>query len=669
MFVFLNRLMRFTSIKLFLLILLAFAFVQARAQSVVCNGSLGDPVFKLDFGAGQGYGPPLANGVTDFIYDLGCPNDGHYTIVNNTNIGIGGSNCHPEGWQVVTHDHTGDVNGYMMLINASTTASKFFTYKIADGVLCPNTKYEFSAYILNLIFQAHAGPGISRPDIVFSITQADGTTFTYDTSDIPESVNADDWRKYSMPFKTSGGNTAITLEMTNKSPGGPGNDLLLDDIAFRACGPTMPVGFSNIDINAPQDVCVGETKNFTIVSNVGDDYTDKSLQWQKLNAAGNWDDLPGETGSQLLVPVKVNTPVGAYEYRLAAAEGVNINSPSCRTYSQVLTIRVNAYLDKPSITAPAVCEGDALILTATAPGAVSYEWTGPGVTVSNKNQNPLIIDNATVAAVGDYQVTAISAGGCPTPSDKVIPTVNLKPVIPVIAPAPICKGSITLLNETTPNAKSYSWLPVIGLSDPTSGSPAAKPAETTTYTVTVTSNEGCTATQTVTVTVMPVPEASVSPQKKIFEGQSVVLDAEAKYADTYLWTPADGLDDPTKLNPVASPTDDITYTLKASSGIGCGFVNATVFVRVYNKIVIPTTFSPNGDGLNDYWDMEALSTYPQCSLNVFSRSGQKVYTSTGYDKPWNGAYKGYVLPSGTYYYVIDLKNNAPLLSGWVLIVH
>lgn len=663
--------MRFNPLKLFLLILLAFACIQVRAQSVVCNGSLGDPVFKLDFGAGQGYGPPLGNAITDFTYVQGCPEDSEYTIVNTTNINPanGFGNCHPEGWQVVTHDHTGNTNGYMMLVNASKDPQKFFTYKINAGTLCQNTKYEFSAWVFNLIFQAHAGPGVHEPDITFIITNANGEKTTYDTGEIPASANADDWRRYGMLFSTGSGNNEITIEMINNEPGLNGNDLMLDDIEFRPCGPTMPVGFSNVNTNAPQDICVGEAKDYTLVSNVGNDYTDTRLQWQKRNTAGGWDDLPGATGSQLPVSVTTTTPVGTYEYRLAAAEGNNINSSGCRTYSQALDIRVNAYLAKPSVTVPAVCEGDALTLTATAPGAVNYEWTGPGVTPDNMNQNPLIIDNASVADVGQYQAFAFSAGGCPTASDKVTATVNLKPVITVNTPAPICKGSATIISADAPNAKSYSWAPVTGLSDPAAKNPAAKPAETTTYTVTVTSNEGCTDTKTVTVTVMPAPEASISPQKKIFEGQSVVLDAAAPNADTYLWTPADGLDDPTKLNPVASPTDDITYTLKATSGIGCGSAYATVFVRVYKKIIIPTTFSPNGDGLNDYWDIEALSTYPKSSLNVFSRSGQKVYSSTGYDKPWNGAYNGYILPSGTYYYVIDLKSGAPLLSGWVLIVH
>jgi gliding motility-associated-like protein len=91
-------------------------------------------------------------------------------------------------------------------------------------------------------------------------------------------------------------------------------------------------------------------------------------------------------------------------------------------------------------------------------------------------------------------------------------------------------------------------------------------------------------------------------------------------------------------------------------------------VRVYKKIIIPNTFSPNNDGINDYWNIDALVTYPGSSILIFNRYGQQVYQSTGYARPWDGTYNGSPLPQGTYYYIIDLKNNTPKLTGWVLIV-
>ena len=51
-----------------------------------------------------------------------------------------------------------------------------------------------------------------------------------------------------------------------------------------------------------------------------------------------------------------------------------------------------------------------------------------------------------------------------------------------------------------------------------------------------------------------------------------------------------------------------------------------------------------------------LNTYPNSMLTVYSRNGQPVFQSAGYPHPWNGTYNGKQLPAGTYYYVIDFKN-------------
>jgi len=96
--------------------------------------------------------------------------------------------------------------------------------------------------------------------------------------------------------------------------------------------------------------------------------------------------------------------------------------------------------------------------------------------------------------------------------------------------------------------------------------------------------------------------------------------------------------------------------------------SSSVFVKVYKKITIPNTFSPNGDGRNDYWDIDALITYPESLMLVFDRYGQQVFRSVGYANPWDGKYNGQPVPVGTYYYVLDLKNNTPKISGWVLVV-
>ncbi len=87
-----------------------------------------------------------------------------------------------------------------------------------------------------------------------------------------------------------------------------------------------------------------------------------------------------------------------------------------------------------------------------------------------------------------------------------------------------------------------------------------------------------------------------------------------------------------------------------------------------NALVIPNTFTPNGDGVNDTWIIKNLDLFPACNVSVYTRYGQKVYASLGYSIPWNGRYKGSPLPSGTFYYIIDLNNGAKALSGFVVIL-
>jgi len=86
------------------------------------------------------------------------------------------------------------------------------------------------------------------------------------------------------------------------------------------------------------------------------------------------------------------------------------------------------------------------------------------------------------------------------------------------------------------------------------------------------------------------------------------------------------------------------------------------------NIQIPNTFSPNGDGINDSWQIQELSKYTGISVTIFNRNGQKIFSSTGYDKPFDGRWQGTDLPIGTYYYVIDLKGSCSSLKGGVTII-
>ena len=69
---------------------------------------------------------------------------------------------------------------------------------------------------------------------------------------------------------------------------------------------------------------------------------------------------------------------------------------------------------------------------------------------------------------------------------------------------------------------------------------------------------------------------------------------------------------------------------------------------------IPGGISPNGDGVNEYWDIQGLEDYPNATVTVFNRSGQKVYSGTSQDPAWDGTTNGRECPTADYYYIIDL---------------
>lgn len=646
--------MRRIFLKLFFTVITVAAFLPASAQT--CTGSLGDPIKTENFGSGAANpSPELPPGATTYKFSENtCPDDGFYSIVNAT------SGCFQNTWITVSSDHTGNPNGYMMIVNASNDPGVFYTESFTG--LCPNTTYEFAAWILNLMVPSACGGAPIKPNITFSIEQDNLPARTYNTGDIPASGKVN-WVQYGTYFTTGPNVSTVTVKMTNNAPGGCGNDLVLDDITFRACGPTISAGFNDVSSSSDQPLCDGDMATYTLKTSItpADIYTQPAYQWQSNNGNG-WQDMPGKTSATLNIAFQPAV-VGTYQYRLGAADGTNINSPNCRVYSQPLTVNVypNPVITGIALTQPPVCEGNTLSILAS--GGATYKWTGPNDFTSA--QNPLVINNIKSSDAGDYTVTAYSQYCQSQPfttSVSVIP----KPTAKATGNTTICSGDHTQLGAS--GGASYSWSPGKTLSDSTVANPVASPTDTTTYKVTVTDASGCSDTASVTVNVLKNPVASAGSNKVIFEGQSVRLTATAEYSNVFSWTPATGLSDPNILNPIASPTDDITYTLHATSTQNCGTASSSVFVKVYKKITIPTSFSPNNDGINDYWNIDALVTYPQCILTVFNRYGQQVFRSVGYGKPWNGKYNGQPLPDGTYYYILDLKNNTPKMSGWVVIV-
>ena len=92
---------------------------------------------------------------------------------------------------------------------------------------------------------------------------------------------------------------------------------------------------------------------------------------------------------------------------------------------------------------------------------------------------------------------------------------------------------------------------------------------------------------------------------------------------------------------------------------------------ITRDIQIFSSFSPNGDQINDVWTINGIQKYPYSTVKIFNRWGEEIFISdTGYTTKWDGQRGGKALPVGTYYYIITLigENESEELSGSVTIV-
>lgn len=318
------------NIKTYLPIII-FCFFYSKTFAQLCEGNLGDPLVEIDFGSGSGRGDALGTDITAFTYsNSGELDEGEYTIASTTS-GLKGTAWH------VTSDHTGDTNGYMMVINSAVLANEGVFYTKSVTGLCSNTTYEFSAWLIN-IMNPSTGTDEYHPDVTFRISDTSGNILgSYNTGDIAQTTSGS-WLQYGFYFTLENDNEVIITILNSAPSAHPGNDIALDDIAFRPCGPTITNSI-NDELGSSITLCEDEISNYTFQAEVSSGYLDPQFQWQYSDDLGlNWSDIGGET-TQSYVFTDTSNP-GEFQYRITVANGINIASESCRIASEIFNVTI-----------------------------------------------------------------------------------------------------------------------------------------------------------------------------------------------------------------------------------------------------------------------------------------------------------------------------------------
>ncbi len=362
-----------------------------------------------------------------------------------------------------------------------------------------------------------------------------------------------------------------------------------------------------------------------------------------------------------------------------------ITSDGCKSLVKQIPVTVNPQPLPDFTFTPSACLPQARIdfLNITPPSLStwSYKWYFVQNPSTMQDSSTAQSPNHIYTAVGPHAVKLIATSpvtGCTNFITKPVNTIHRAPVASFNfdLPSTCVNQSVRVLQNSTPQEGTLtSWGWNYGDNSTAVGqSPVPHTYNAIgTYNVllTVTNSFGCVDDSMRSFRVYPYPVVNAGPDDYVLQGGTFPMAATALGNTlTYLWT---SIPSPTYLssnvilNPLAKPVVDITYKLSVTAEGGCTKADS-VFIKVLKFPEIPNTFTPNNDGIHDFWEIKYLFTYPGNKVQVFTRTGQKVFESNGYAKPWDGNMNGKSLPFDTYYYIIEPGSGRKPLTGYVTIV-
>ncbi len=321
----------------------------------------------------------------------------------------------------------------------------------------------------------------------------------------------------------------------------------------------------------------------------------------------------------------------------------------------------------------ALCKTDSVLLQPVS-YALSYVWT-PTTALSNAHTK---YPKAAPATTTQYFLTS-NLGKCQA-KDSITIFVAPYPQSNAGKDTAICIGGKAQLHGSI-NATYFSWKPITNMLYANTLDPVVAPSKTTTYILTVTDTSYCkkAVNDSVDVNVIVPWPINLGNDTTVVVNQPLQLNAATAGNNyTYTWQPATylsstAIQDPIALFPASAP-DYMTYYVTAITPDGC-VVNDNLTVKVFKTapdILVPSGFTPNGDGKNDILKPILLGIAKLNYFNIYNRYGQMIYSTSEPGKGWDGTIGGVPQTAGdTFVFMaqgIDYFGNVIFRKGTTVLI-
>ena len=516
---------------------------------------------------------------------------------------------------------------------ATVSGTYTYTWTISNGICAP------SAATVTVNFQLAPTGGTIAPVVYCSST--DTATVT-----VAGVSNATQYT-WALPAGLSGTSTSASILVGGTVPGVYTVTVTPHNIGATTCSGTPITGTVTIEalpvidsVVAVGPACVGaSTGSITVYATS----SNGSLTYS-INGGVSY---PSSTG------IFTNIATGSYSVYVKDAG----TCKAAYAANPIVIIKPLNGLVVTDAETDAKCNGadngSILLQPSGGGGAYTFKW-------SNGDTTQFI----SGLAAGTYVATITDARGCSvTLRDTVFaPNVLTDTILAVnLSCTGTSNGSATVVVSGGTAPYSYLWSN-FATTDSIGGLDAGV------YNVLITDANGCRGAGSVTINGSGHLTANLTAGPDVvLSGELVHLYANAVSDTTilsYVWTPVDSLNfdscggTPTSCgSPTATPSVTQDYSVVVTDAHGCS-VTSSVNVTVSQVPLqfMPTAFTPNGDGLNDFFTFDILGA-KSVNVQVWNRWGEQVYSlgnATNGTPTWDGTYKGQPAQIDTYTYQLDV---------------